>query len=58
MNVPVDNELIPRKYESGNTNLNSLIDTLQLSRKITEENVKIAQEKYKEQYDKKSKENK
>ena len=57
MNIPIDHELIPIIHTGDAAKyMDTLRDTLDLSHKIAEENVKVSQRQYKEQYDKRSKE--
>ena len=57
MNIPIDHELIPINHTGDAAKyMDTLRDTLDFSHKIAEENIKVSQRQYKEQYDKRSKE--
>ena len=58
MRLPIDTSLTPKSTLSANfkTHLSNVLQNLEIARKIAAENIKNAQEKYKEQYDKRTEE--
>ncbi|XP_053389331.1 uncharacterized protein LOC128552322 [Mercenaria mercenaria] len=56
--LPIDTALTPKTTLSASfkTHLSQILHNLDIARKIAAENIKLAQDKYKEQYDKRSQE--